>query len=38
MKGYFTAEGYMGLVEDRYILFADEADYLDYCGGMLRKH
>ena len=32
MKGYFTAEGYMGLVEDRYILFADEADYLDYFG------
>ena len=32
MKGYFTAEGYMRLVEDRYILFADEADYLDYCG------
>lgn len=32
MKGYFTAEGFMGLVEGRYILFADEADYLDYCG------
>ena len=32
MKGYFTAEGYMGLVEDRYILFADEADYLDSVG------
>lgn len=30
MKGYAVAEGYMGLVEQRYILFASEADYIDY--------
>jgi hypothetical protein len=30
MKGYFTAGGYMGLVEGRYILFASEEDYLEY--------
>ncbi len=30
MKGYFTSEGYMGFVDGRYILFADEADYRDY--------
>ena len=27
MKGYPTANGYMGLVEGRYILFASENDY-----------
>ena len=30
MKGYATAEGYMGYVEDEYMLFASEADYRDY--------
>lgn len=30
MKGYYTASGYMGLVEDVYILFASEADYREY--------
>ncbi len=30
MKGYHTSEGYMGLVEGGYILFASEADYRDY--------
>lgn len=25
MKGYATAEGYMGYVEDEYMLFASEA-------------
>lgn len=30
MKGYYTAEGYMGLVEGRYFLFACEADYREY--------
>jgi len=30
MKGYYTAEGYMGFVEGRYILFACEADYKEY--------
>ena len=27
MKGYVTATGYMGFVEGRYLLFADESDY-----------
>lgn len=30
MKGYNTSDGYMGLVDGRYILFASEADYRDY--------
>ncbi len=30
MKGYNTEDGYMGLVCGRYLLFASEADYLDY--------
>lgn len=30
MKGYITANGYMGLVEGRYILFASEGDYQEY--------
>ncbi len=30
MKGYITADGYMGLVDGRYILFASENEYLEY--------
>ncbi len=30
MKGYFTGEGYMGLIEGEYILFVSESEYLDY--------
>ena len=30
MKGYAVAEGYMGLVDEKYVLFASEADYIDY--------
>ncbi len=32
MKGYTTQSGYMGYVPsfDKYILFASEADYIDY--------
>ena len=31
MKGYNSVEsGYMGLVDGRYMLFACEADYLEY--------
>ncbi len=30
MKGYYTANGYMGLVEGRYILFACEEEYREY--------
>lgn len=29
MKGFHT-EGYMGLVDGRYVLFASESDYYDY--------
>lgn len=29
MKGYVTACGYMGYVENEYILFASEDDYLN---------
>ena len=30
MKGYYTASGYMGLVEGRYILFASEQEDREY--------
>lgn len=30
MKGYTTANGYMGLVDGTYILFASEEDYREY--------
>lgn len=30
MKGFTTPAGYMGWVEDRYILFASEYDYREY--------
>ena len=30
MKGYVTESGYMGYVGDEYVLFASEADYIEY--------
>ncbi|CBK74967.1 hypothetical protein CIY_23040 [Butyrivibrio fibrisolvens 16/4] len=30
MKGYVVSEGYMGLVDGKYELFATEDDYYDY--------
>ena len=30
MKGYNIADGYMGLVNGSYVLFASEADYREY--------
>ncbi len=30
MSGYFTYNGYMGCVNGKYMLFASEADYVDY--------
>lgn len=30
IKGYYTANGYMGHVRDGYQLFATESDYLEY--------
>lgn len=30
MKGYYTASGYMGLVNGKYILFSTEDEYKDY--------
>ena len=30
MKGYPTEEGYMGFINGEYMLFASEADYMDY--------
>ena len=30
MKGNFVSNGYMGLVDGSYMLFASEEDYLDY--------
>ncbi len=29
MKGYFSANGYYGLIGDRYVLFASESDYYE---------
>ncbi len=33
MKGYFVDEGYMGLVDGKYRLFASESDYREYIEG-----
>ena len=33
MKGYNVPYGYMGLVDGIYMLFASEADYIDYMTG-----
>ena len=30
MKGYVTANGYMGYVDGDYVLFASEDDYREY--------
>lgn len=30
MKGYITANGYMGMVDGKYILFACEEEYREY--------
>lgn len=30
MKGFHTGDGYMGMVNGTYMLFASEADYYDY--------
>jgi len=30
MRGYYVAGGYCGLVNEKYILFASETDYLDF--------
>ena len=30
MKGYTTADGYMGYVNGRYLLFASESDYKEW--------
>lgn len=30
MKGYYIANGYMGLVDGFYMLFASEEDYREY--------
>ena len=30
MRGYFTGAGYYGLVDGKYILFADETEYYEY--------
>ncbi len=29
MRGYFTAGGYYGLVDGKYVLFASESDYYE---------
>ena len=33
MKGCFVNDGYMGMVEGRYMLFASEEDYREYLEG-----
>ena len=30
MNGYFTASGFYGLVDGKYMLFASETDYYDF--------
>ena len=33
MRGYFTAGGFYGLVDGRYLLFASERDYYEFMEG-----
>lgn len=33
MKGYFTAQGFCGLVNGEYILFSCDSDYYDMMDG-----
>lgn len=33
MKGYYTASGYMGYVQGKYVLFASEREYKEYLEG-----
>lgn len=30
MRGYLVRDGYMGFVGNKYMLFASEADYIEY--------
>lgn len=30
MKGYFVSNGYMGLINGRYMLFESESEYFEY--------
>jgi len=30
MKGYYTAEGYMGFVDGKYMLFVSDVEYKEY--------
>ncbi len=30
MKGYYVADGYMGFVNGKYLLFASEEDYREF--------
>ena len=36
MKGFNTGDGYMGLVDGKYILFASESDYYEYMNDQRR--
>ena len=37
MKGFNTGDGYMGLVNGKYILFASESDYYEYMNDLRRS-
>ena len=30
MRGYFTAGGFWGMVDGKYLLFSDESEYYEY--------
>ncbi len=32
MRGYFTASGYYGLMDGKYVLFASESEYFEAAG------
>ena len=37
MKGYFVTDGYMGFVNGRYMLFADESEYIEIVEGSMEE-
>lgn len=38
MYGYFTSYGYRGLVQNEWMLFATEAEYVEYVNELKRRN
>lgn len=38
MKGYFVTDGYMGFLNGRYMLFADESEYMEIANDVVQEN